>query len=92
MEFIEKTRWQDTVTLLWFGGEPLAGSKIISRICRGLREKSIPFRSKIITNATLMSPELLEEAVSDWRVESAQVSVDGLRAFLRTFMRSRTAS
>lgn len=80
VEFIEKTRWQDTVTLLWFGGEPLAGSKNISRICRGLREKSIPFRSKIITNATLMSPELLEEAVSDWRLESAQVSVDGLRA------------
>ncbi|MBR0200362.1 MAG: radical SAM protein [Oscillospiraceae bacterium] len=80
VEFIEKTRWQDTVTLLWFGGEPLAGSKIISRICRGLLEKSIPFRSKIITNATLMSPELLEEAVSDWRLESAQVSVDGLRA------------
>ena len=60
VEFIEKTRWQDTVTLLWFGGEPLAGSKIISRICRGLREKCIPFRSQIITNATLMSAELLE--------------------------------
>ena len=80
VEFIEKTRWQDTVTLLWFGGEPLAGSKIISRICRGLREKCIPFRSQIITNATLMSAELLEEAVSLWCLESAQVSVDGLRA------------
>ena len=80
VDFIEKTRWQDTVTLLWFGGEPLAGSKIISRICRGLLKKNIPFRSKIITNATLMTAELLEEAISVWRLESAQVSVDGLRA------------
>ena len=80
VEFIENTRWQDAVKLLWFGGEPLVGSKIISRICRGLRNKQIPFRSKIVTNATLMSPELLEEAVSLWRLESAQVSVDGLRA------------
>lgn len=80
VQFIEKTRWQDTVTLLWFGGEPLAGSKIISRICRELEEKNIPFRSKIITNATLMSDKLLEEAVSLWHLEYAQVSVDGLRA------------
>lgn len=79
VDFIEETRWEDKITLIWFGGEPLAGSRIISRICSGLMEKGIPFRSKIITNATMMTPELLEEAVTLWRLESAQVSVDGER-------------
>ena len=79
VDFIEETRWQDKITLIWFGGEPLAGSRIISRICSGLTEKSIPFSSKIITNATMMTPELLEEAVTLWHLESAQVSVDGER-------------
>ena len=79
VEFIDQTRWKDTIKLIWFGGEPLAGSKVISRICRGLKEKNIPFRSKIITNATLMTPELLDEAVSLWHLETAQVSVDGER-------------
>jgi len=79
VDFIEKTRWQDKITLIWFGGEPLAGSRIIARICGKLTEKSIPFRSKIITNATMMTQELLEEAVTLWHLESVQVSVDGER-------------
>lgn len=78
-DFIDETRWKDKIKLVWFGGEPLAGSRIISGICSRLAEKEIPFRSKIITNATLLTPELLEEAVSLWRLESAQVSVDGKR-------------
>ncbi len=78
-EFINETRWQDQVSLIWFGGEPLAGSRIITRICRSLEEKAIPFKSKIITNATMLTPELLEEAISCWHLESAQVSVDGER-------------
>ena len=78
-EFVVKTRWEDKIKLVWFGGEPLVGSRIISRICRSLDEKNIAFRSKIITNATLMTPELLEEAVALWHLESAQVSVDGKR-------------
>ncbi len=78
-DFIQETRWQDKIKLIWFGGEPLAGSRIISRICGRLKEKGIPFRSKIITNGTMMMPELLDEAVSLWQLESAQVSVDGDR-------------
>ncbi len=77
--FIDETRWKDKIKLIWFGGEPLAGSGIISRICKGLKERDIPFRSKIITNGTLFTHELLEEAVSLWHLETVQVSVDGAR-------------
>lgn len=79
VDFIARTRWDDTVKLRWFGGEPLAGARIISRICRTLTEKGIPYRSEMITNATLMTPELLDEAVDLWHLEKAQVSVDGKR-------------
>ena len=79
VEFIRQTRWPDEIKLVWFGGEPLAASRIISRICRKLAETDVPFRSKLVTNGTLLTPELLEEAVTVWRTESAQVSVDGKR-------------
>ncbi len=78
-EFIDETRWQEAVKLIWFGGEPLVGSQIISRICSRLKEKNIPYRSQIITNATMLTPALLKEAVDLWHLESAQVSVDGKR-------------
>jgi radical SAM protein with 4Fe4S-binding SPASM domain len=78
-DFIEKTRWQNMIKLIWFGGEPLAGSRIISRICNRLNEKNVPFRSKLVTNATLLTPKLLDEAVELWHLDSAQVSVDGKR-------------
>ena len=77
VEFIDKTRWQDEIKLIWFGGEPLLASRIISRICNGLSNRNIPFRSSLVTNACLLTPLLLEEAVTLWHLKTAQVSVDG---------------
>ncbi len=78
-EFIDRTCWQDGIKMIWFGGEPLAASSIISRICGRLKERGIPFRSRIVTNGTLLTLELSEEAVTLWNLESAQVSVDGIQ-------------
>ena len=77
--FIDRTRWQDEVKLIWFGGEPLAASSVISRICGRLKGRDIPFRSRIVTNGTMLTSEMIEEAVALWHLESAQVSVDGTR-------------
>ncbi len=79
VEFIDATRWQDEIKLIWFGGEPLAASHIISQICSGLKNNRISFRSKIVTNGTMLTSEQLDEAVSSWNLVSAQVSVDGKR-------------
>ncbi len=79
VDFIERTRRKDKIILTWFGGEPLLGEKIISRICRKLSDRGVKFKSRIITNACLLTPELAEKAALDWHLESAQVSVDGAR-------------
>lgn len=80
IDFIDRTRRDGEITLIWFGGEPLAAAGVISHVCRGLNERGIAFRSKIITNGTLLTPELAEEARETWRLKMAQVSVDGVRA------------
>ena len=79
VEFIAKTRGDEEITISWFGGEPLVGSKIISYICTSLNERGIPFKSKMITNASLVMPQLLDEAVNNWHLKSVQVSADGAR-------------
>ncbi len=78
VDFINSTRRDGPIKLVWFGGEPLAAHAVISRICEGLKNLSVPFSSEIVTNATLFTPELVQEAATEWQVKKARVSVDGL--------------
>ncbi|MBR6986736.1 MAG: radical SAM protein, partial [Clostridiales bacterium] len=80
IDFILKTMRSDEITLCWFGGEPLVAANIINRICTGLNEKGVSFKSRIITNASLFTPELLDTAVNVWHLKRAQVSVDGSKS------------
>ena len=79
VDFIVATKWDGAVTLHWFGGEPLAAPGIISRICRALEERGVRFTSTIITNGTLLTPEMADEARDVWKLKTAQVSLDGAR-------------
>ena len=80
IDFILKTKRSEEITLCWFGGEPLVAANIINRICAGLNEKGVSFKSRIITNASLFTPELLDTAVNVWHLKRAQVSVDGSKS------------
>ena len=80
VDFICRTKREGKIRLSWFGGEPLLGAATISRICRGLADRGVTFTSSIITNATLLTPELAEQAAALWQLKSAQVSMDGARA------------
>ncbi len=80
LEFILNTKSSEEITISWFGGEPLVASNIINRICTGLNEKGVLFNSKIVTNASLFTPELLDTAVNVWHLKRAQVSVDGAKS------------
>lgn len=80
IDFIIKTKRSDEITLCWFGGEPLVAANIINRICTGLNENGVSFKSRIVTNASLFTPEVLDTAVNDWHLKRAQVSVDGSKA------------
>ncbi len=79
IDFICKTRHDDTVSLRWFGGEPLVGANIIRRICTGLKERGVPYKSTMVTNASLITKELAREAKELWHLKRVQVSLDGVR-------------
>ncbi len=79
VDFICKTHHNDTIKLKWFGGEPLVGAKIIRHICTALQGHGIPYKSSMITNASLMTKELAQEAKELWHLYKVQVSLDGAR-------------
>ena len=80
IDFILKTKRSEEITLCWFGGEPLVAANIINRICTGLNENGVSFKSRIVTNASLFTPELLDTAVNVWHLKRSQVSVDGSKS------------
>lgn len=79
IDYICETKQKGRIKLHWFGGEPLCAPDMITKICKGLREKGIDFYSSITTNGSLFTPVLIREAVECWKLEKAQVSMDGAR-------------
>lgn len=79
VDFICETRYNDTVKLKWFGGEPLANAGIIRYICNALQERGVPYKSSMVTNASLLTKKLAHEAKELWHLEKVQVSLDGAK-------------
>ena len=77
IRYILDTRAGDEVSLSWFGGEPLLCPEIIDRICGGLREAGVPYKSAVVTNGSLINAELLEKMLTCWNVKRVQISMDG---------------
>ena len=74
---VENCGSQKSVSLLWFGGEPLVARHRIDQICDGLREHGIQFDSKMITNGYLFDEEMVKIAKIKWNLNYLQISVDG---------------
>jgi uncharacterized protein len=70
----------DSITVTWFGGEPLLGRRVIRNLGRQLIERcdaaGVDYRSAIITNGYLLDEETCLE-LRGLRVTFAQVSLDG---------------
>ena len=79
VEYICRSKREGKIRLTWFGGEPLCGAGIISHICRTLTGRRVEFTSHMITNGTLLTPELTAEARDIWHLAHVQVSMDGAR-------------
>ena len=79
VDFVCRTKQDGKIRLSWFGGEPLCGAHLISYICRSLKDREVDFESSIITNGTILTPELAREAVDLWGLKHAQISMDGAR-------------
>ena len=67
----------DMANISWFGGEPLLGEAIIDRICEGLREADVPYKSEMISNGSLITSEIVEKMTGPWRLERILISMDG---------------
>ena len=68
----------EKVTLSWFGGEPLIGEKTIDRITDAMTAAGIDFKSKIVTNGSLITEALVEKMKKRWHVYALQITLDGV--------------
>lgn len=62
----------------WFGGEPLVNLRAIDRICRRLSDAGAAYRSHIVTNGYLFDPDVIARAASLWRLQKAEITLDGV--------------
>lgn len=77
IRYILDTHFGDKVKLSWFGGEPLLGVRTIDRICEGMREAELEYKSSMISNGSLINPEIIEKMAGDWHLDHIQISMDG---------------
>ena len=77
IRFIQDTHEGDRVKLSWFGGEPLLCPDVIDRICEGMREAGLDYKSSMISNGSLIIPEIMKKMTDDWRLSHIQISMDG---------------
>lgn len=73
IRFIVSTHAGKKAKITWFGGEPLLGEGIIDRICEGLREAGVEYKSTIISNGSLISPEIISKMVREWKTYKRMV-------------------
>ena len=65
------------VSIRWFGGEPTVAADRIDRICEGLVQYGISFKSSMTTNGYLLDEEMVHRARNMWNLNSVMISVDG---------------
>ena len=77
IRYIIDTHRGDSVSLHWFGGEPLLRPDIIDRICEGVREAGLNYRSTMVSNGSLITPEIIGKMKGAWHLDKIQISMDG---------------
>jgi len=77
IRFISSTHAEKRVEIGWFGGEPLLCPDIIDRICEGLQAQEIEYSSSMITNASLITPDIVRKMQDFWNLKRIQISMDG---------------
>lgn len=65
------------IKMNWFGGEPLYNMEAIDIICSYMKDVGVEFHSTMITNGYLFTDEVIEKAVTEWRLKTVQITLDG---------------
>lgn len=79
IEFIKEHIIQNTVQLIWFGGEPLMNTKFMDSLSKRLKEEKIHYTSFIITNGSLLTENIIYDKFKLWNVTNIQVTLDGTK-------------
>ena len=69
----------NSISITWFGGEPLYNLDAINTICMGLDKAKINYTSSVVSNGYLFTPELVKQAIDLWHIRKTQVTLDGTR-------------
>lgn len=77
IRYIIDSRAGDMVNITWFGGEPLLCVNTIDRISEGLKEAGVSFKSTMISNGALVTPEIVDKMSGAWNIKHIQISMDG---------------
>lgn len=76
-DFILSSSGGKKIGLSWFGGEPLLNKEVISLISNKLENSGADFSSHMTSNGLLFDEEMIKEAVSFWRLNRVQITIDG---------------
>lgn len=72
---------RDRCVIEWFGGEPLLNTKAIDAITKSVKEickeKHAEYYSTIITNGSLLTPEIVHKMENEWTITNIQITLDG---------------
>ena len=67
----------NSLSLGWFGGEPLYNLDVIDLITSRLNSAGYEFRGNMISNGYLFDEKLVRRARADWHLENIQITLDG---------------
>jgi radical SAM protein with 4Fe4S-binding SPASM domain len=76
-DFIRSSSGGKKIGISWFGGEPLFNKEAISLISNKLEKAGTAFSSHMTSNGLLFDEETIKEAVSLWRMNRVQITIDG---------------
>lgn len=77
VDYIERVSCGKSISINWFGGEPMVGHKRISQICERLTNDDIQFKSSMISNGSLFDENLAKTAREKWHLSRIQITMDG---------------
>ena len=78
VQYILRTRRANAkIHIKWYGGEPLLGAQYIDYICNRLVEEGVEYTSSMISNGSLITPEIADKMQGLWQLKRIQISMDG---------------
>ncbi len=73
-----KNKNSNHLDIEWYGGDPLVGHKVITKICEDLINEGIDICSRMVSNMGLMTREMCDTAKNIWKLERINTTIDAI--------------